>query len=139
MDAHILAARLAIVTSVLALGYSLFHVSNAYAFITNQIGQFQNMVHEERLIPSAMRRFNLAAILIMVLSYVGILYWAGLAWWILAIVFCKYLFTAYVSDQIQERVLQGQKYGMTDHWLVKTDSMANVAVLSFVLMVCIWS
>lgn len=132
-----LASRATIVISVLTLGYNLYHLGNAYAYTRLQFQGFRNALAEEAYDPTRARRLNYLLMAALPLSYVGLLYWAGFAWWLLGLVATKYLFSGVLSDFFQTRVLQGRGLRRRHCRLFKVDAFLNVLVIALILIVSV--
>lgn len=132
-----LAARATIIVSVLTLGYNLYHLGNAYAHMRLQFQNFRQALEEGLVDVSRARRFNLFLMLFLPLSYLVLLYLAGFAWWLLAVVACKYLISGFLSDFFQNRVLQGRVLRRGHFRLFKIDAFLNVLLLAVVLSVAV--
>jgi len=134
-----LASRLTILVTLVVLGYNIFQLTNGYAWMVAQIGQFREYAREEKVAAPNMRRYNLIVIGIMLTAYLTLLFFSGFAWWILGLVFAKYAGSALLSDQMQWRILQGKDFQRTHHRVIKADAFTNVLVLGGLLTICVAS
>ena len=76
---------------------------------------------------------NQAVIVFMPLAYATLLFLAGFAWWLLALVGAKYAFSGFLSDFFQVRVLQGKCLRRRHFRLFKVDALLNVMLLALIL------
>jgi hypothetical protein len=132
-----LASRATIIISVLTLGYNLYHLSNAYAYMRIQFQGFRQALAEESFDVSKARRFNQFLMVLMPLAYVALLFWAGFAWWLLVAVIAKYAMTGFLSDFFQVRVVQGKCLRRHHFRLLKLDALLNALLLALILYVAV--
>ena len=128
-----LASRATIIVSVLTLGYNLYHLGNAYAQMRLQYQNFRQALVAESIDFSRARRMNQAVIVFMPLAYATLLFLAGFAWWLLALVAAKYAFSGFLSDFFQVRGLQGKCLRRRHFRLFKVGALLNVMLLALIL------
>jgi hypothetical protein len=129
---------LTIIVTWLVLGYNLFQLGSAFSWIESQIGRYRSFIKNERVAPAYLRKLNFYSAIVMAISYLVLLYFAGLAYWLLGCVLAKYLITALISDQMQARILGAKPFYPRHYWLIKVDALFNAVLLSFVLLVCVY-
>lgn len=128
---------LAIVLTFVVLAYNLFQAATEYSWFAGQVGAYREFVVQEQSHPERLRSFNRFLSLGLLSLYIGVLYVADLAFWVLGLVALKYLFTLFLSDRVHASVLLGRPFSMRQHRIIQIDAVGNAVLLALILVVCV--
>lgn len=118
--------KIAIVASVLLIGYNISQIISAYASICEKVNEFKQLVSQNDASVGSIRHSNFGLSFVISVVLVLLTVFSGLVWWISVMVACKAAVTLYCSDAMVVRILKEGKISKKFFFLSKIDSFFNV-------------
>ena len=118
--------KIAIVASVLLIGYNISQIISAYASICEKVDEFKQLVSQNDASVGSIRHSNFGLSFVISVVLVLLTVFSGLVWWISVMVACKAAVTLYCSDAMVVRILKEGKISKKFFFLSKIDSFFNV-------------
>ena len=118
--------KIAIIASVILIGYNISQIISAYASVCDKVDEFKNLIAENESSASSIRQSNFGLSFLISVGLVLLTFFSGLVWWITLIVACKAAVTLYCSDAMVVRILREGKISRNFFLLSKVDSVFNV-------------
>lgn len=118
--------KIAIVASVLLIGYNISQIISAYASICEKVNEFKQLVSQNEASVGSIRHSNFGLSFVISVVLVLLTVFSGLVWWISLMVACKAAVTLYCSDAMVVRILREGKISRKFFFLSKIDSVFNV-------------
>ena len=127
--------KLTILTSIVLWGYSFSRVVDSYGVMQKKVTTFRRVIKEEMNSLSGIRRANVVMVGLFSIAYVTMLYFSGIAIWILCVVLGKFAISAYLSDSFHNLVIRGNPFSRPLYVQMKIDAVLNALVGIFILII----
>lgn len=126
--------KLTILTSIVLWGYSFSRIVDSYGVMQQKMMLFRKVIKEEMKSFENIRRANVIIVGLFSVVYLTILYFSGIAVWVLCVVLSKFTISAYFSDSFQNLAIQGKNFSKPLYIQMKVDSVLNALVGIFIII-----
>jgi hypothetical protein len=127
--------KLTILTSIVLWGYSFSRVVDSYGVMQKKMMLFRKVIREDMKSLDGIRRANVVMVGLFSVAYVTMLYFSGIAIWVLCVVLGKFAISAYLSDSFQNLVIRGKDFSKPLYVQMKVDSVLNALVGIFIVII----
>ena len=128
---------LAILVSVVFFGYNLSMLLNTYSSFCSKALKYRDLLKLKETDLKELRYMNIVLICLLCFAYTALLFISHLSYFILAMVFVKFLISLYYSDKFQDKAVNGKNISKSLYWQIKLDSLLNLLGVLFLSLLLV--
>ena len=126
------ASKIMLVASIIMMGYNVSEFLASYQTLSEKVSELKELVRLNGAEESAMRRSNFLLSFVLSSVYVALIWFSGLAVWVMVLVAVKLIFTLASSDFSLVQILRLGELPRKYYLLGKVDAFLN-ALLGLVI------
>lgn len=130
-------AKISMLVSVILWGYNLSLFLNRYVDICEKAIKYRDILRQEHIALEELRNSNFKLEAIGAVAFLTLLYFSGIAPWLLITIGLKFLLSLYYSDSFQRCVVSGKSISKKLFWLMKLDALVNLSGCIFLAIVLV--
>lgn len=119
-------SKITLIASIVLMGYSASQLVASSAEWDDKADEIRTLMKASESREGGIRLFNFAISFSLLLGYVVLVLFSGLAYWISAVIAVKLGFTLLFSDRELRKGIRGEDMGRTAILVDKVDSFLNV-------------
>ena len=119
-------SKITLVASIVLMGYSASQLVANSAELSEKADEIKTLMKVSESRERGIRLFNFAISFLLLLAYVFLAHFSGLAYWVSAVIALKLAFTLFFSDRELRMEIRGEDMGRRGILMDKTDSFLNV-------------
>ena len=128
---------LAILVSVVFFGYNLSMLLNTYSSFCSKALKYRDLLKLRETDLKELRYMNIVLICLLCFAYTALLFISHLSYFILVMVFVKFLISLYYSDKFQDKAVNGKNISKSLYWQIKLDSLLNLLGVLFLFLLLV--
>lgn len=128
---------LAILVSVVFFGYNLSMLLNTYSSFCSKALKYRDLLKLRETDLKELRYMNIVLICLLCFAYTALLFISHLSYFILVMVFVKFLISLYYSDKFQDKAVNGKNISKSLYWQIKLDSLLNLLGVLFLSLLLV--
>lgn len=118
-------AKITLVAAVVMLGYNLYQLMTSYEAVCAKIEEFKQLAKESDSDEESVKRSNFVLTGGLSCGFVVLVFLANLAYWVVALVVAKMLWTMFMSHQEIKRIFKSNEINRKFFKWTKVDAAAN--------------
>ncbi|WP_458449537.1 hypothetical protein [Fibrobacter sp.] len=119
-------SKITLVASIVLMGYSASQLVANSAELSEKADEIKTLMKVSESRERGIRLFNFAISFSLLLAYVFLAHFSGLAYWVSAVIAFKLAFTLFFSDRELRMEIRGEEMDRRAILLDKADSFLNV-------------
>ena len=119
-------SKITLVASIVLMGYSASQLVANSAELSEKADEIKTLMKVSESRERGIRLFNFAISFSLLLAYVFLALFSGLAYWVSAVIALKLAFTLFFSDRELRMEIRGEDMGRRGILMDKADSFLNV-------------
>ncbi|WP_298771989.1 hypothetical protein [uncultured Fibrobacter sp.] len=117
-----------LVASIVLMGYNLHQLMTSYEAICEKVKEFKSLAQENHSDESSVRRSNFILTGVLSLVFVTLIYFSGLAYWIVGVVLAKMVASMVLSHLEISQIFREESIRPKFFKMTKVDAAVNVLV-----------